>query len=94
MRAKAVINFNKEATNITFGVNLYSPMLTNFEIIKYGSNRLRNKLNHIPEMDFYPGRLQEPIIKGRGYKPRTGGSKTVKARAKSNDRGIIKKASF
>ena len=70
-----MINFNKEATNIQYGVNLYSPLLQNIEIQKYGSNQLRAKLNHIPHMDFYPGRLQEPIIKGRNFKSRSGHTK-------------------
>ena len=38
LRAKAVINFNKEATNISMGFNIYSPMVKNMEIVKYGSN--------------------------------------------------------
>ena len=94
LRAKAVINFNKEATNISMGFNLYSPMVTNMQIVKYGSNQLRNKLNHIPAMDFYPGRLQEPIIKGRNYRPRTGKIQKKETYKKVNDKGKIKKASF
>jgi len=32
IRAKATINFNAEATNISYSVNLYSPMMTHFGI--------------------------------------------------------------
>jgi ribosomal protein L19 len=32
IRAKATINFNAEATNISYAVNLYSPMMTSFGI--------------------------------------------------------------
>ena len=45
-------------------------------------------------MDFYPGRLQEPIIKGRNYKSRSGYQKQEVKPKKQNDRGKIKKASF
>ena len=70
IRANCRINFNTEGVNCSYGVNLYSPMLTNFTITKYGSNQNRKKLNHIPKMDLSAGRLQEPIIKGHGYKLR------------------------
>ena len=65
------INFNAEYHNVSYGMKLYSPMLKAFEIQKYGSNQLRKKLNHIPKLDMPPGRLQEPIIKGVGYKMRS-----------------------
>ena len=32
IRGKATINFNEEATNISYSVPLYSPMMTNFAI--------------------------------------------------------------
>jgi ribosomal protein L19 len=71
IRARCRINFNAEDTNIIYSRNLYAPQVKNFQILKYGSNRLRNKLNHIPTLDMSPARLQEPIIKGRNYKERS-----------------------
>ena len=71
IRASVKINFNCETVNSVFGVPLYSPLITNFEILKYGSNKLRTKLNHIPDLDMSNARLHEPIVKGRNYKPRT-----------------------
>tara|TARA_B110001450_G_scaffold14246_1_gene13399 strand:+ start:112 stop:402 length:291 start_codon:yes stop_codon:yes gene_type:complete len=32
IRAKATINFNAEATNISYSMSLYSPMMTSFAI--------------------------------------------------------------
>ena len=45
-------------------------MVAKVEIVKLGSNRLRQKLNHIPALELSANKLQEPIIKGRGYKAR------------------------
>ena len=51
IRARCVINFNAEDTNVIFSRNLYAPQVKNFEILKYGSNKLRSKLNYIPALD-------------------------------------------
>lgn len=48
----------------------YSPMVAKIEIYKYGSNQLRRKMNHIPQMDLSKTRVTEPIIKGRDFKAR------------------------
>lgn len=57
MRARCALNFALDQTNVVYNVQLYSPMIANFEIIKYGSNRNRKKLNHIPKLDLSYGRL-------------------------------------
>ena len=67
-------------------------MVKDFEILKYGSNKLRNKLNYVPELDMSPGRLMEPIIKGKGYKPRKAQSKeAARPPKKSLEKGKVKR---
>ncbi len=53
-------------------------MVAKIEMHKYGSNKLRNKLNHIPDMDLSKNRVTEPIIKGKNYKSREKKTETVK----------------
>jgi len=60
-------------------------MVKNIEIVKFGSNKLRTKLNWIVERDMYPGSLQEPIIKGRDYAPRNN-REIKRAKAKEEKR--------
>ena len=57
IRATCKINFVSENVNCRISAPLYSPLLKNIEIVKYGSNKLRNKLNYIPEMDLSAARL-------------------------------------
>ena len=61
---------NIDGVNTQLSVPLYSPLTTNVEIVKYGSNRLRAKLNHIPALDLPSARLREPITKGKNFKAR------------------------
>lgn len=70
IKSRVAINMNLEGTNTKLFVPLYSPLTHKIEIEKYGSNRLRSKLNHIPLMDISAGRLREPISKGRTHKVR------------------------
>ena len=72
INATVKINFSLENVNTTYGAKLYSPMVTNFEILKYGSNKLKKKLPYIPALDMSAGRLQEAIVRGRNFKARTG----------------------
>ena len=48
-----------------------SPLLAKVEVVKYGSNQLRKKMNHIPELELTANRLLEPIVKGKNFKART-----------------------
>jgi len=41
------------------------------KILKYGSNKNRMKLSHIPALDLSATRIQEPIIHGKDYKSRS-----------------------
>ena len=59
-----------DSVNTSFKMKVNSPMLAKVEIVKYGSNKLRQKQMHIPKLELNYNRLQEPIVKGRGYKPR------------------------
>ena len=38
-----------------------SPMVAKIDMVKYGSNKLRRKLNHIPYENLSKNRLQEPV---------------------------------
>lgn len=90
IRAGCKINFNIDTVNVRYGINLYSPMVTGFEIMKYGSNQLRKKLHYIPELDMSKARLLEPITKGKGFKSRS--SKSVKyTQPKNATRNLLKK---
>lgn len=82
---RSTLWFNSVADGVGFShkVKLYSPMLARMQILKYGSNKNRKKLSHIPELDLTATRLLEPIIHGRGYKPR---SQTTKGRKKKGMR--------
>jgi len=39
-------------------------------VVKYGSNKNRNHLNHVWEEDWPKSKLESPIIKGKGFTPR------------------------
>ena len=41
------------------------------KILKYGSNKNRMKLSHIPALDLSATRIQEPIIHGKDFKARS-----------------------
>lgn len=75
IRANVSINMNVEGYNTSLKIPLYSPLTKGLEIQRYGSNKNRTKLNHIPQLDLPPGRLREPVIKGRNYKIRGSTSK-------------------
>lgn len=70
IKSRVAINMNIEGVNTKLFVPLYSPLTHKVEVVKYGSNQLRSKLNHIPAMDISAGRLREPISKGRTHKER------------------------
>ena len=65
--------FHSVADNVNFSdkVKLYSPMVARVQVHKYGSNKNRKKLSHIPALELSANRVTEPIIRGRGYKPRS-----------------------
>lgn len=65
------IHFNEAEMNLSMMVKEYSPMVAKIDLHKYGSNEQRMKMNHIPHLELSKNRLQEPIIYGKGYKPRT-----------------------
>lgn len=79
LRSTIWFNSVADGTGFSHKVKLYSPMLARMQILKYGSNKNRKKLSHIPELDLTATRLLEPIIHGRGYKAR---SQTTKGRKK------------
>ena len=74
-------------------VKEYSPMVAKIDIYKYGSNQLRKKMNHIPNLDLSKNRVSEPIIKGRNYKTREIKKDTRKEVNPEKEKGKIKRGS-
>lgn len=65
------INLVEAEENLSLKVKEFSPLVAKIDIHKYGSNKLRKKMNHIHrDLDLSKTKVTEPIIKGRGYKPR------------------------
>ncbi len=61
-------------------VKAWSPLLAKVEVVGYGSNQNRKKMNHIPVLELSKGVLGNPVKKGKGFKPRDqmyGSSKQV-----------------
>lgn len=77
--------FHSVADNVNFSYKLkaWSPMIARIQILKYGSNQNRKKLSHIPSLELSGTRLLEPIIHGRGYKPRSAVGRKSRGRARS-----------
>jgi len=71
---KVATVFDEVNTGVMVKVN--SPLVAKIEVQKYGSNKLRKKMNHIPGLELTQNRLLEPIVKGRNYKARTQTVKT------------------
>lgn len=51
-------------------IKTFSPMVAKVDVVNYGSNQNRKKLNYIPDLELSKNRLLEPIIKGKNYKHR------------------------
>ena len=73
-----------DSVGFAFKMKLFSPMIANLKILKYGSNQNRKKLTHIPKLDLSYTALLEPVIKGRGYKPRALCPRTTNKRPSYN----------
>ena len=88
-------NTNVDSLNVAHKVKLNSPMVAKIDVLKYGSNKNRKKLSHIPALDLSPTRILDPIIHGKGYKPRsacyTGKKRRKVDRMASEDGGDGKK---
>lgn len=66
-------------------------MVAKIEMHRYGSNQLRRKLNHIPDMDLSKSRTMEPIIKGKNFKSREAKRMPSKETRLDSDKGKIKR---
>lgn len=86
-------HFNEDETNLSMMVKEYSPMVAKIEVYKYGSNQLRAKMNHIPDLDLSKNKTTEPIIKGRDYKSRERKHESIRDLSADRDRGKIKRGS-
>lgn len=87
------IHFNEAEMNLSMQVKEFSPMVAKIEVFKYGSNQLRKKMNHIPNMDLSKTRVTEPIIKGRDYKPRERKRQAGKEVSAEKEKGKINRES-
>ena len=70
LRQAFKINTVIDDVNTAIMVKAFSPLLAKVEVVQYGSNQLRKKLNYIPELGLTKGKSAEPIKKGKGYKAR------------------------
>lgn len=77
--------------NFSMKLKELSPLVAKIEMHKYGSNKLRNKLNHIHHMDLSKNRVTEPIIKGKNYKSRDKKMESVKEVSPDKEKGKIKR---
>ena len=57
-------------------IKLNSPLIAKIDIVKYASNGIRNKINHVWEDEWSKKKVEQPIIKGRGYTLRGRKAKT------------------
>ena len=62
-------------------------MVAKVKVLKYGSNRLRRKMNHIPYLELSQTKLEDPIKKGKGFKPRKQLYADMEERAKRKAQG-------
>ena len=78
-----------------FGMQVkeYSPLVAKIEVHKYGSNQLRKTMNNLREGDLSKNKCQEPIIKGRNFKPRDKKAETSKEQVAEKDKGKAKRDS-
>ena len=86
-------HFNEDDTNLSQMIKEYSPMVAKIEIHRYGSNQLRAKMNHIPDLDLSKTKTTEPVIKGRNYKAREKRVEPARDLSQDRDRGKIKRGS-
>lgn len=79
---RSSLNFHTVAENTQTSINIKvnGPMLAKLEILKMASNSNRKKINHIPHLNLTEKQLLEPIIHGKGYKPRAEPTDTKKKR--------------
>ena len=70
LRQAFSINTVVDDVNTTLMFKTWSPMIAKVEVVAYGSNKNRKKLNYIPDLDLPKNRLLEPIRKGRDFKHR------------------------
>ena len=70
LRHTMYMNTVIEDTNTVIKFKVNSPMVAKVKVLKYGSNRLRKKMNHIPHLELPQTKLEDPIKKGKNSKPR------------------------
>lgn len=72
-------------------IKVNSPMVAKIEVVKHGSNKIRNKLNHVWDDEWNKPKVEQPIIKGRGFTPRGKKAKPKKRNILGNIEGPFQK---
>ena len=99
LRAAFKLHTVIDDVNTTIMVKENSPLLAKVEVVQYGSNQNRKKLNYIPDLELSKGRVTEPLKKGRNFKHRdemfkAGEQKSAKVQRDPNEiRGKAKRDS-
>eukprot|EP00345_Euplotes_harpa_P005389 CAMPEP_0168327826 /NCGR_PEP_ID=MMETSP0213-20121227/6112_1 /TAXON_ID=151035 /ORGANISM="Euplotes harpa, Strain FSP1.4" /LENGTH=229 /DNA_ID=CAMNT_0008330771 /DNA_START=66 /DNA_END=755 /DNA_ORIENTATION=+ len=52
------------------GLRVNNPLIAKISVLKYGSNKNKNKLNHVWKEEWSKAKVEQPLIKGKGYVPR------------------------
>lgn len=81
LNAGFALSLNIENDPIMLRFKLYSPLIAKVEILRYGSNRNRAKLNYLLDPYIEKGTLLDPVAHGVGYKRRD--EKVEQAKKKS-----------
>ena len=95
LRSSFTMHTTVDSTPPSISFKTFSPMVAKIDMVQFGSNRLRKKMNNIPYDNLSKNRMMEPIQKGRGYKARgeVGGKKKADARTGVNDKGRAQRES-
>lgn len=70
---------------VSLGIKEYSPMVAKVDIVKYGSNQLRRKMNHVKLINMSKNRLKESIKRGSKFKHRLDIGKVKKEKKESTN---------
>lgn len=89
LRSSFTMHTTVESTPTSISFKTFSPMVAKIEMVQFGSNKLRKKMNNIPYDNLSKNRMLEPVQKGRGYKARgeAGGKKKTAFKVGQTEKG-------
>jgi ribosomal protein L19 len=89
LRSSFTMHTTVESTPTSISFKTFSPMVAKIEMVQFGSNKLRKKMNNIPYDNLSKNRMLEPVQKGRGYKARgeAGGKKKSDFKVGQTEKG-------